>query len=149
MKRLYLLYDPKCALCQRLKDWLLVQRSWIELCLMPAGSEEARRMFPTLQQLASTNDLAAVSDEAQVYLNNKAWIMTLYALVEYREWACRLAHPLVLPLVRQAFATISGNRYAISRWISASGPEQIAGELRHVALEPCAAPHPNLSDYLR
>ena len=148
MKKLYVLYDPKCALCQRLKDWLLVQRSWMELCLIPAGSDEAQRMFPTLKQIASANDLVVVSDEGQVYLNNNAWIMTLYALIEYREWARRLAHPLLQPLVRQAFATISRNRYAISRWI-AGGPEQIAGELRHVALEPCATPHPNISDYLR
>jgi predicted DCC family thiol-disulfide oxidoreductase YuxK len=149
MKKLYVLYDPNCALCQRLKEWLLAQRSWMELCLIPAGSEEARHMFPTLQQIASANDLVVVSDEGQVYFNNNAWIMTLYALVEFREWACRLSHPMLLPLVRQAFATISRNRYAISRWISAGGPEQIAGELRHVALEPCAAPHPTISDYLR
>jgi predicted DCC family thiol-disulfide oxidoreductase YuxK len=149
MKKLYVLYDPKCALCQRLKDWLLVQRSWMEVCLIPAGSEESRRLFLSLQQIASVNDLVVVSDEGQVYLNNNAWIMAFYALVEFREWACRLAHPMLLPLVRQAFATISRNRYAISRWISAAAPEQIAGELRNVALEPCAAPHPNISDYLR
>ena len=149
MKTLYVLFDPKCALCERLKDWLLVQRSWLGLCLVPAGSEKARRMFPALEQIVSANDLVVVSDEGQVYLNNNAWIMALYALVEYKEWARRLAHPLLLPLVRQAFATISGNRYAISRWISASGPEQIAGELRQVALEPCAAPPVNISDYLR
>lgn len=148
MKTLYVLYDPKCALCQRLKDWLLVQRSWMGLSLVPAGSEKARRMFPTLQEVASTNDLVVVSDEGQVYLNNNAWIMALYALVDYRDWARRLAHPALLPLVRQAFATISRNRYAISRWITGE-PEQIAGELRRVALEPCAAPHPTISDYLR
>lgn len=149
MKKLYVLYDPKCALCQRLKDWLLVQRSWVEICLIPAGSDEARRMFPTLQQIASANDLVVVSDEGQVYLNNNAWIITLYALVEYREWACRLAHPVLLPLVRQAFATISRNRYAISSWLSETWPEQVARNLRRVALEPCAVQQPTISDYLR
>ena len=149
MKKLYVLYDPKCALCQRLKEWLQVQRSYIELCLIPAGSDEAQRMFPTLKQIASANDLVVVSDEGQIYLNNNAWIMTLYALTEYREWACRLSHPMLLPLVRQAFATISRNRYSISRWLSVGWPEQIARELRQVPMEPCAAPHPTISDYLR
>lgn len=149
MKKLYVLYDPKCALCRRLKDWLLVQRSWMELCLIPAGSIEAQRMFPALEQIASANDLVVVSDEGQVYLNNHAWIMTLYALLEYREWACRLSHPMLLPLVRQAFATISRNRYAISRWLGTRWPEQIARELRQVSLEPCAAPNSTISDYLR
>lgn len=149
MKQLYVLYDSKCALCQRLKDWLLVQRSWMGLCLIPAGSDKAQRMFPTLKQMASANDLVVVSDEGQIYLNNNAWIMALYALVEYREWARRFSHPMLLPLVRQAFATISRNRYAISRWLGTRWPEQIARELRQVSLEPCAAPHSTISDYLR
>jgi hypothetical protein len=75
--------------------------------------------------------------------------MTLYALEEYREWANRLAHPLLLPLARQAFATISRNRYAISRWLNASGPEAIASELRKVVLEPCALQAETVSDYLQ
>jgi hypothetical protein len=60
-----------------------------------------------------------------------------------------MAHPLLAPLARQAFATISRNRYAISRWLSAGGPEEIANELRRAPLEPCATPHPSISDYLR
>jgi predicted DCC family thiol-disulfide oxidoreductase YuxK len=149
MEKLYVLYDPKCELCLRLKDWLLIQRSWLGLCLVPAGSEKAKKMFPELEKIASANDLAVVSDEGQVYLNNNAWIMALYALEEYRDWACRLAHPLLAPLARHAFATISRNRHAISRWLSAGGPEEIANELRRVPLEPCAAPHLTISDYLR
>ena len=38
MEKLYVLYDPKCELCERLKDWLLVQRTWLGLCMVPAGS---------------------------------------------------------------------------------------------------------------
>jgi predicted DCC family thiol-disulfide oxidoreductase YuxK len=149
METLYVLYDRKCELCERLKDWLLIQRSWLGLCMVPAGSEKAKRMFPELETIASANDLVVISDEGHVYLNNNAWIMALYALDEYRDWACRLAHPLLLPLARQAFATISRNRYAISRWLRAGGPEQIANELRHVVLEPCAATQSTISDYLR
>jgi predicted DCC family thiol-disulfide oxidoreductase YuxK len=148
MERLYVLYDPRCELCRRLKDWLLLQRAWLGLCMIPAGSEEAKRMFPELEQIASANDLAVITDEGHVYLNNNAWIMTLYALEEYRDWACRLAHPLLLPMARQAFAALSKSRHAISRWLRAAAPEQIANELRHVVLEPCAA-EPNISDYLR
>jgi predicted DCC family thiol-disulfide oxidoreductase YuxK len=149
MKRLYVLYDSKCTLCQQLKEWLLLQRSWVELYLVPAGSEESRRIFPTFEQIASTSDLVVVSDQGQVYLNSNAWVMVLYALVEYREWAYRLSDPILLPLARQAFATISRNRHRISRWIAAGSPEEMAGELRQVALEPCGSPPVNISDYLR
>ncbi len=153
MQKLYVLYDPKCELCCRLKDWLLGQRSWIGLQVIPAGSETARRMFPQLEQIAGQNDLAVISDEGAVYLNDRAWIMVLYALEEYRDWAARLTHPLLMPLARQAYAALSRNRHSLSRWLSSTQPEAIAAELRKVVLEPCALPEdnlpPNIRDYLQ
>jgi len=98
MQKLYVLYDPKCELCCRLKDWTLVQRAWIGLALVQQGSEKAKRLFPELEQIAGKDDLAVISDEGAVYLNDRAWIMVLYAMVEYREWAARLTHPLLMPL---------------------------------------------------
>jgi predicted DCC family thiol-disulfide oxidoreductase YuxK len=146
MEKLYVLYDPKCELCERLKDWLLVQRTWLGLSMVPAGSEKAHKMFPELEQIASGNDLAVISDSGEVYLNNSAWIM---ALEDYREWACRLAHPMIAPFARQAFEMISKNRHTISRWLSHDRPEEIADELKKVPLAPCAVPGGTVSDYLR
>ncbi|HEX8810705.1 MAG TPA: DCC1-like thiol-disulfide oxidoreductase family protein [Terracidiphilus sp.] len=143
MQKLYVLYDPKCELCCRLKDWILVQRSWIGIAVLEAGSEKARRLFPELEQIATSDDLAVISDEGAVYLNNHAWIMVLYAMVEYRDWAARLTHPLLAPLARQAFAALSKNRHRISNLLSKDDPEAIAGELRQVELEPCALPAGN------
>jgi len=149
MEKLYVLYDPRCELCTRLKDWLLAQRSWVGLCLIPAGSTKAEKLFPELKQIASENDLVVISDEGQVYKNDRAWIMALYALEEYRDWARRLAHPLLLPLARQAFAAISRNRYALSRWFAGADPQALAGELRQIHLEPCAVSQETISDYLQ
>ncbi len=154
MQKLYVLYDPKCELCCRLKNWILVQRAWIGLVVVEAGSAEARRLFPDLEQIAGNDDLAVVSDEGAVYLNDRAWIMVLYAMVEYREWASRLTHPLLMPLARQAFAALSKNRHLISRWMSAEDPGSIAGELRNIELEACpvaarGTPISNLRDYLQ
>jgi predicted DCC family thiol-disulfide oxidoreductase YuxK len=154
MQKLYVLYDPKCELCCRLKDWLGLQRSWIGLEAIPADSETAQKMFPELEQIASRNDLAVISDEGAVYLNDRAWIMVLYALEEYRDWAARLTHPLLMPLARQAYAALSRNRHFLSRWLSSTEPEAIAAELRNVVLEPCSVPEgnlpaPNIRDYLQ
>jgi predicted DCC family thiol-disulfide oxidoreductase YuxK len=143
MQKLYVLYDPKCEICRRLKDWILVQRSWIGIAVLEAGSEKARRLFPELEQIATKDDLAVISDEGAVYLNNLAWIMVLYAMVEYRDWAARLTHPILAPLARQAFAALSKNRRRLSSWLSTEDPEVIAGELRQVELEPCALPAGN------
>jgi hypothetical protein len=82
-----------------------------------------------------------ISDEGAVYLNDHAWIMVLYAMVEYREWAARLTHPLLMPLARQAFAALSKNRHFLSSFLST---ETIAAELRRVEIEPCALPAGNV-----
>src|SRR5258708_14381077 len=140
MRTLYVLYDTRCELCRRLKDWLQLQPCWLELRLMPANSEETRDLFSGLEQIASSNDLVVISEEGQVYLNDRAWIMTFYALTEYRDWACRLAHPLLLPFARQAFDAISRNRYAISRWLDGTSSESIAEELQNLRLEPGLLP---------
>ena len=149
MQTLYVLYDPRCELCRRLKDWLLVQRSWVGLCMLPAGSDKAKKMFPALEEIAGENDLVVISDEGQVYLNDRAWIMALFALEEYRDWACRLAHPLLMPLARQAFAAVSRNRHALSRWLRTADPETLAVEFRQIKLEPCAVPQETIADYLQ
>jgi predicted DCC family thiol-disulfide oxidoreductase YuxK len=143
MQKLYVLYDPKCEICRRLKDWILVQRSWIGIAVLEAGSEKARRLFPELELIATKDDLAVISDEGAVYLNNHAWIMVLYAMVEYRDWAARLTHPILAPLARQAFAALSKNRHRLSSWLSTADPEEIAGELRQVELDQCAVPTGN------
>jgi len=148
MNRLYLLYDERCELCRRLKNWVLRQDAWLELKVLPAGSEAAHRLFPGLQQIATGDDLVVISGEGEVYLNNHAWIMCLYALREYRDWARRLSHPLLLPLARQAFDTLSKNRQGISQWL-AGDPQGIADQLSRVTLAPCAIPEGTLSDYLR
>jgi predicted DCC family thiol-disulfide oxidoreductase YuxK len=140
MEKLYVLYDPKCELCCRLKNWILVQRSWIGIAVVEQGSDKAKRLFPDLERVATKNDLAVISDEGALYLNDHAWIMVLYAMVEYRDWAARLTHPLLMPLARQAFAALSKNRHWISRMLSSENPEAIAGELRKVELEPCPLP---------
>jgi len=154
MEKLYVLYDPRCELCCRLKDWLVEQPSWIGLETIPAGSQKARDMFPDLEKIAGQNDLAVISDEGAVYLNDRAWIMVLFALDEYRDWAARLTHPLLMPLARQAYAALASNRHSLSRWLSSAKPEVIAAELRNVVLEPCALPESNMPslnirDYLQ
>src|SRR5215813_1959050 len=157
MNTLYVLYDERCAICKRLKDWLLVQRSWIGLSMIAAGSPRATTMFPGLEQVTGANDLVVISDAGEVYLNNHAWLMCLYALIDYRDWARRLASPLLLPLARQAFETLSKNRQAISRWIG-SNDHDVARELSGVSLEACpseavgkaTSEHENsMSEYLR
>jgi predicted DCC family thiol-disulfide oxidoreductase YuxK len=137
MRRLYILYDARCGLCSWARRWLARQPAYLELTFVPAGSERALRLFPGLTHGDHVEELVVISDDGAVYRDSRAWIMSLYALEEYREWAARLAHPLLAPLAREAFALISRQRRRISYWLELASEAEIAEALRHVDAPAC------------
>ena len=98
-----------------------------------AASDAARDLFPSLPP----GELAVVSDAGETWLGDSAWIMVLWALRDYRRWAAKLASPLLLPMARQAFASISRNRSAFSRWLGLYGEAQLRDTLSQIAIPPC------------
>jgi predicted DCC family thiol-disulfide oxidoreductase YuxK len=125
MRSLTVLFDPACGFCIRCRDWLARQPALVPLTFLAAASEEARARFPTLPQPDPPEELVVVDDEGGVYRGHDAWIMCLYALADYREWALRLAGPRLKPLSRAAFAWISRNRTALSRRLLKAPPEEV------------------------
>jgi len=122
--RLTVLYDPTCGFCVKCRRWLLLQPAFVELEFWPAGGAEAARRFPQLQGSGPPEELVVVDDEGGVYRGAQAWLMCLWALSEYREWAGRLATPLLLPFARAAFATVSSTRHTISELVGFE-PEEL------------------------
>lgn len=146
MKRLYVLFDQECALCQSCRRWLMRQQAFIELYFIPLQSPEIARCFPGLQewdQLDLSEKLVVISDEGAVYQGQYAWIMCLYALREYREWAQRLAHPALLPFARRVCETVSRNRLLISRFLK-EPVEELSKKL--LALRPASCHVPGRCD---
>lgn len=142
MEKLYVLYDDRCGLCSWAKRWLMQQPAIVHLSFIPAGSVLAGRLFPGLCQPGEpAEELVVVSDEGGVYREANAWIMCLFALEEYRDWANRLAHPLLRPLARQGFALLSGQRSRITRWLRLASEREIAETLRGVSAPACATYH--------
>jgi predicted DCC family thiol-disulfide oxidoreductase YuxK len=142
MRRLYVLFDDRCGLCSWARRWLAQQPAFLELSFFPAGSPLAARLFPGLARPGEPDELLVVSDEGGVYRGGRAWVMCLYALQEYREWALRLAHPALFPMARQAFALVSKRRARISRWLDLASEAEIADTLRRVNEPPCDLPRP-------
>ncbi len=141
MEYLYVLYDARCGLCSWARRWLLRQPMLIDLRFIPAGSPLAARLFPGLGRPGDPpEELVVVNDQGGVYREDSAWIMCLFALEDYREWANRLAHPLLRPLARQAFSLLSRQRSKISRWLSLASEVEIAQTLCQVIEPPCALP---------
>jgi predicted DCC family thiol-disulfide oxidoreductase YuxK len=145
MEMLHVLYDERCGLCRWARRWAAEQPAFVPLIFIPAGSEQAARLFPELSKPGTPEDLIVVSDEGEVYRNHSAWIMCLYALEDYREWSLRLASPILRPFARQAFTLVSQHRSLISHWLGMED-EEVANSLRRVAVPACATSAPTASN---
>ena len=126
MKMLYVLYDTNCQFCSRCQNWLEAQPAFLELKFIPAHSPEAHCQFPGIEKYESSNELIVVSDDGAVYQGPAAFIMCLYALIDFREWSMRLSSQLLLPFARQMFEIISNNRSIFSKLLRASNDDEIA-----------------------
>jgi len=93
VRRLTVLYDADCELCTFVREWLGRQPQLVPLALVPAGSERARGLFPTLDHSATLDDVTVIGDAGQVYRGAGAWVVVLWALREYRPLAHRFATP--------------------------------------------------------
>ncbi|MFL6201631.1 MAG: thiol-disulfide oxidoreductase DCC family protein [Thermoanaerobaculia bacterium] len=114
MRRLTVLYDPDCALCQRAWIWLNAQRQYVRLEFIPAGSELVRSRFPGLDPETTLRELTVVGDGGEIYLGVKAWLICLWALRDYRAMALRWSAPGRMELARRFVAWISRNRGTLS-----------------------------------
>ena len=133
MKTLYVIYDAHCGLCTEVQDWLRAQPSYPELRLMASDSDDARRMFPSLP----AGELAVVDDAGRVWLGDRAFIVCLWALHEFRGWARRLATPLLRPLARQGFEAVSRNRQSVSAFLLLKSEAKLKKRLKEVQIPPC------------
>ena len=115
MFSLTVLYDPECGLCRRAHEWLAEQSKIVELNFVPCASDEARKRYPQLNHDLKKKDLTVVSEAGAVYFGPKAWLMVLWALTRYRDWAYRLATPELLPTTKKVVSVISQNRYQFGR----------------------------------
>lgn len=123
MQKLFILYDANCRFCCRCRRWLENQSAYYELKFIEARSPEAGCRFPGIEKFETSNELTVVSEDGAVYQGPPAFIMCLYALLDYREWSLRLSNPLLLPFARQMFDFISNNRVTFSKWLRKSDDE--------------------------
>jgi predicted DCC family thiol-disulfide oxidoreductase YuxK len=115
MSKLTVLYDPDCGLCRRAHDWLSEQAKIVELNFVPCASDEARRRYPRLDHELTKTDLTVIDSSGAVYFGSKAWLMVLWSLSAYREWAYRLSSPELLPTTKRVVSAVSQNRYQIGK----------------------------------
>jgi len=132
MRALTVLYDERCPLCIRSARWLQAQEAFLQVETVAAGSAEARRRYGEALS-PGAKELTVVDDRGGVYRGTDAWLMCLFALVDYRQWALRLSTPSLKPLARTAFEALSANRGRVSRLLWAEEAEFRQGLQREQA----------------
>ncbi|MEU3243795.1 MULTISPECIES: thiol-disulfide oxidoreductase DCC family protein [unclassified Streptomyces] len=141
VRGLTVLYDARCSLCAFLRDWLVEQSQLVPLTLVPAASDEARKLFPGLDHRATLDEITVVGDAGQVYRGAAAWVVCLWALREYRALAHRLSTPAGALFARGAMLAAAkwrAGRRRSGRWDADARPpsegwvyEPTAGWLYH------------------
>jgi predicted DCC family thiol-disulfide oxidoreductase YuxK len=118
---LTVLYDEKCGLCRRSRDWLLTQPCLVPVELLPSGSAEARERYGSLPWLGQ--ELVAVDDRGRAWVGPAAFLTCLWATARYRPWAYRLAGPKLAPLAGRFFKLVSKRRDRWSAWLGRDDPD--------------------------
>jgi predicted DCC family thiol-disulfide oxidoreductase YuxK len=127
---LYVLYDSRCGLCSRVREWMLEQPAHVALDFVAAGSDRARRLFPDLDHDEAPNELVVVTSEGEVYEDDAAWIVCLWALRDLRPWSQRFARGPLRPLARAAWHFLSSNRNKVGALLALQSDAEIARTLR-------------------
>ena len=109
-------YDEQCELCRRCRHWLAARRTHVPVRFIAAGSPEARRRWPDVEWLGV--ELVVVGDAGQLWVGPAAFLVCLWATVQYRPWSYRLASPAMAPLARGFVHRVSKERHRFGRTVT-------------------------------
>ena len=112
---LTVLYDERCPLCRRLRQWLGEQPTLRPISFVAASSPEARARFPQLDHERTTRMLTVVASDGAVYESERAWLMCGWVLPSWRPTAEHLGTGVRLQLVRVATRLVDGYRHRFVR----------------------------------
>ena len=77
MRKLTVLFDEACGMCRRARVWLEEQGKYVPLEFVPAGSDEARARFPSLDHDRTLAEYTAIGDGRDVYHGANAWLVII------------------------------------------------------------------------
>ena len=120
-RALTVLFDPGCALCRGCRDWMLGQRAYVSLTFLACTGDVARARYGDIPWLG--DELVVVGDGGEVWAGPAAFLMCLWALVEWREWSMRLASPSLAPLATRFFRMVSSRRSALASLLERECPD--------------------------
>jgi len=115
MERIGVLYDETCGFCCECARWLSRQEQLVPVVCIPRQAREVGEAFGELDRPGTRPELVVVDSDGGVYRDADAWVVTLWALKDFRGWAKRFARPGLKPFARSLFEFVSSNRQVVSR----------------------------------
>ena len=115
MDRLTVLYDERCGLCHRCREWMESQPALVPLEFVDCSSDEARRRYGELPWRC--HELIAISADGRGWVGPGAFLVCLWALERWRERADSLAHGALSSVAEAFFAMVSANRRGIGEML--------------------------------
>ena len=111
-KSLVVLYDDSCALCRASAAFVEHQPKYVPIESLAAGSPEALERFGMITKVGK--ELVVIADDGRVWWGApEAFLVSMWALVGFRRWAYRLAHPALSPYATAFFQRVSTRRRGI------------------------------------
>jgi len=112
---LLVFYDHECNFCINMINWLGKSATYIPFQFVKLASLPNYLTNKTLNnELEYNKELVVIDSQGAIYLNEKAFIMCLFALKKYRHWAIRLSKPYLMPLTKQACSLLSAHRSSLT-----------------------------------
>jgi predicted DCC family thiol-disulfide oxidoreductase YuxK len=111
-RKLIVLFDPSCALCQRSRAWMLREEAYVDLQFLACSGADARARFGDIPWLG--DELVVVGDTGEVWVGPAAFLTCLWALVRWREWSYRLSGPAFAPVAERFFRALSSKRKGLA-----------------------------------
>ena len=139
MNRLIAFFDVHCTLCRACRRWIEREPKYFPIEFIAYQSNRAREVCPDLDAYDPAGEIVVLADTGAIYRGGKAWIMCLYALRNYREWALRLAQPGLLPMAKKFCHIISDNRRRLSILLPNRSEAEVRRELEALSTGLCAS----------
>ncbi|WP_309400272.1 thiol-disulfide oxidoreductase DCC family protein [Cerasicoccus maritimus] len=127
--QLTVLTDGECQLCLRARRWLEGQEQFVPLRFVPIQTTGLPVRYPGIEALDLKKELTVIGPERFYWQGVDAWLMTLWALEDWRERAIELSQPLWRPLARRLIIELSQNRFWLSAMIASGNEERLRDAL--------------------
>ncbi len=72
---LTVLYDANCGICRTARRWLDSRAQLVRLEFVAAGSDEARRRYPSLDHEQTLQEITVIGGDGAIYVDDGAWLM--------------------------------------------------------------------------